>query len=404
MKTSDIDRIHAAGLITPEQRRAIIEHFELDQERNRLLQVLAILGGLLVSAGVILMIASNWDAIPTLVRLAAGWLLMLAVHAAGWKVSRAGRHPAVGASLHLIGSMMFLGNIALVGQAYNLSSRFPDAIILWFAGIAPLAWILRSKAQWILSMAAFGVWMAAEMGESRSWFYFGSEVRQMLFFAMLGIGIYGGGAWLRRSVYPEFGEPTEKFGLLTLHIASFPLDIAFFYSSRTVETGGWVLCGLATVVAVGLIAAGLSRHTELSDRQWRWTWGLVLTGLIGLSWVGLTVKLDDSWRPSAHLVGPHWVSIPVLFGFCLIQAQVGILTRSAFLLNLAITFVGLHVVAAYLQLFGSMLDTGLVFLVGGVLLISLAIFLERKRRKLLHRIREPAAGTAPDAGSNPEAP
>lgn len=386
MNAKDIDKLLAAGLISEAQREAIVSHFQLDEDRNRLLQILAVLGGILVSGGIILLIASNWDSIPRGVRLVAGWLLMVGMHAGGIALSRRETHPAIATSLHLIGSMMFLGNIALVGQIYHLSSRLPNAIFLWFIGIAPLAWILRSKAQFILSLVGFGVWMATELAERNSWLYFGdAEERRLLFFVLLGIAFAGAGAWLRRGRFPEFGPAAEKFGLLTLHIASFPLSVGFFYSSDPVGQGAWAICGGAGVVALLMILGGVFRSPAIPEKQWRWVWGLSLCVMIGLAFIALGYHRPGGGSRSWE--GVHWVAIPVSFSFCLFQAQVGILMRSPFYLNLAITFIGIHLISAYLQLFGTMFDTGLVFLAGGVLLILLSIFLERKRRALMRRLK-----------------
>ena len=239
-------------------------------------------------------------------------------------------------------------------------------------------------------MCSSDLWMALEMNETRSWFYFGSEARQLLFFALLGLAFHAGGASLRWSAFPEFAPPTEKFGILAFHIASFPLTVGAFYSAEKVQLGAWVLCSIIAVLALGLVGFGIVRHPEIPTPQWRRTWGVLLILLMALVWVGLLVKFEFNWSHGMAAVGPHWVAIPVLFTFCLLQAQVGILSRSPFLLNLAITFIGLHLVSAYVQLFGSMFDTGLVFLAGGVLLIGLAVFLERKRRALMKRMAGPA--------------
>ncbi len=185
-------------------------------------RILSIIGAVLVSAGIILLIASNWDAIPRLVKLAGGLALLGGAHAGGWFVGRDGRHPRVAEALHLIGSVMFLANIALVGQIYHLSSRTPNAILLWLLGIAPLAWILRSKAQHILTLGVLALWLGLELNERDSLLYFGGEARQLMFYAIVGVALSGLGMLLQRSRVPEFGPSTEGFGILMLQVAVVP--------------------------------------------------------------------------------------------------------------------------------------------------------------------------------------
>jgi uncharacterized membrane protein len=391
MKTSDIDRIHAAGLISTEQRGAIVEHFQLDRETNKLMVILSIIGAVLVSAGVILSIAANWEEIPRFAKLAGGLGLMLGCHFGGSRLRKDDRHPVVGQALHLVGSGLFLANIALVGQIYNLSSRPPNAILLWWLGIAPLAWILRSRAQHILTLCALGLWLGLELNQRDSLLFFDGGARQFMFYALFGVCFAGFGMWLSRTKFPEFGPTTEKFGLLVMHIVSYPLTLGFFYGSDKVATGAWVASGVTTALAVGFIALSLKNERLLGDRQWRWTWALALAGILALGWVGLLVRMESGYGYYERHLGPHWIAVPALFFFCLLQVQVGLLRRSPWLVNVAMTFLALHVVTAYFQLFGTMGTTGLMFIVTGLFLVGLAFFLERKRRAVLKRMASTSA-------------
>src|SRR5688500_16157561 len=98
MKLSEVQDMRNAGLITEDQRSAIVAHFALDRETNKFLAILSIIGATLVSAGIILLIASNWDAIPRGVKLAGGLALLAGSHAGGWWLSRSGQHPQVAAA------------------------------------------------------------------------------------------------------------------------------------------------------------------------------------------------------------------------------------------------------------------------------------------------------------------
>ncbi len=64
--------------------------------------------------------------------------------------------------------------------------------------------------------------------------------------------------------------------------------------------------------------------------------------------------------------------------------------RSRFFLNLGVVMVAALIITAYLDLFGSMATTGWMFLLSGVFLIAFGIYLEKKRRALLRRMREAA--------------
>jgi uncharacterized membrane protein len=394
MKASDIQRLHEAGLISDDQRRAIIERFKLDRESNKLLVILSIIGALLVGSGIILLIASNWDSIPRLLKLVVGLALLLSAHGGGWAMARKGSHPIVTEALHLIGSGMFLANIALVGQIYHLSSRPPNAILLWLGGIIALPWILRSKAQHILSLCVFGLWIGLELNQPDSLLFFDGEARQFVFYAMLGLVFAGLGLLLARTRFADFGPATEKFGLLTLHIASYPLTLGLFYGSGKAAPGAWTLCGIVTVLAVALLLSAALHPRQTLNAQWRWVWTLAQGSLLALAWMGLTMKVEENWSELHRYVGAHWIAVPVLFIFCMVQTQVGLIRRSPWMVNLAIAFLALHITTAYFQLFGSMQTTGMMFVITGVFLIGLGIYLERKRRVLMKRMAAPPTSAA----------
>src|SRR5690349_20098228 len=116
MKLADIQKLREAGLISDEQQERIVEHFKLHEDSNRFLVIISFVGALLVAAGVALLIAANWEEIPRGVKLAAGCSLALGAEGLGWWLREVhGKYRKSGEALHLLGSCLFLANIALVG-------------------------------------------------------------------------------------------------------------------------------------------------------------------------------------------------------------------------------------------------------------------------------------------------
>ena len=388
MKYSDIEKIQEAGLITAEQQRHIVEHFKLKEEGNQFLVIISFVGAVLVACGIILLIAANWGEIPRGVKIAVGLLLMLGAHGGGWYLREVnGKYRKSGEALHLVGSGLFLGNIALIGQIYHLSARPPNAFLLWWAGIAALPWLLRSKAQHVLSLLAFGLWFGLEINQAGSPVFFGNDEYQILLYALLGLVYLGGGYCLRRTSFAEFASPTEKLGLLAFLAFAYPLTWGVLYR----EHGGlatvspWIFPALAAL-ALLLLAGGVPALTDLS-RQWRWTWGLALAGGIGLLVGELFVAPHWAVGYDQQNDAYHWVCAVGLFVFCLLQIQVGVQRRSEFMVNLGVAFIALLIIATYVNLVGSMARTGLMFLAGGVFLIVFGIYLEKKRRSLMRQMK-----------------
>jgi uncharacterized membrane protein len=387
MKTTDIEKIHEAGLISAEQRDKIIAHFDLKDEGSKFLVIVSFIGAVLVAAGIALLIGAHWDEIPRGVKIAAGLALMLGAHGAGWWLRDARKdYPKTGEALHFAGSLLFLANIALVGQIYHLSSRPANAFLLWWLGIAALPWLLRSAAQFALLLLAIGIWFGVEINDSTSLILFNDE-HQVLLYAMLGLVFTGFGFLLRRSSYIGFSVVAETFGLLAFAIFSYPLTWAGFLSwgYRHADLNPWLLPALGALAAL-LIALGCRNLTTLSQ-QWRVTWGATLVGAAALLVVAHFVPQQTDWHWFGHMTPLNTMAAIAIFIFGLLQVQVGVQLRSAFLVNLGVIFIALDIVSTYIGLFGSMAFTGLMFIISGVFLILFAVFLEKKRRALMKQIK-----------------
>jgi uncharacterized membrane protein len=387
MKTTDIEKIHEAGLITTEQRDNIIAHFGLKEGGNRFLVIVSFIGAVLVAAGIVLLIGAHWDEIPRGVKLFTGLALMLGAHGAGWWLRNVRRdYPKTGEALHFAGSLLFLANIALVGQIYHLSSRPANAFLLWWLGIAALPWLLRSTAQFAMLLLGIGVWLGAEINDPTSLIRFDNE-HQVLIYALLGLVFTGFGFLLRRSSYNDFSGMAETFGLLVFAIFSYPLTWSGFLSwgYRHEEFNHWILPALGIAAAL-LVALGCRNLTSL-PQQWRMTWGATLAGAAALLVLANFVPQQNEWFWFGHMTPFNTVAAIAIFIFCLLQVQVGVQLRSRYLVNLGVTFIALDIIATYIGLFGSMAFTGLMFVISGVFLIIFAVFLEKKRRRLMKQIK-----------------
>jgi uncharacterized membrane protein len=397
MKYADIQKLHDAGLITAEQRDKIIAHFGLKDEGVKFLVIISFVGAVLIAAGIVLLIAAHWNEIPRAVKIASGLLLMLGFHAGGWWLREVqGKYRKTGEALHLIGSCLFLANIALIGQIYNIVSRPPNAFLLWWLGIAALPWLLRSKAQHVLLLLAFGIWFGLEVNERTGWIYCGNDERQLLLYSLLGLVYLGAGWLLRRGAFADFAPPTEKLGLFAFLVFFFPLTWKDAFGWRSGEINGWIFPALGLVALVPL-AVGIKNLRRLTA-QWRWTWFAALFGMMlfmATVWFGLwRTDFDGGQRHLLYWAGSwtYLIAIIALFVFCLLQIQVGLQERSEFLVNLGVIFIALDIVAAYFSLFGSMARTGVMFLLSGIFLIVFGVYLEKKRRKLMKQIKTPTTG------------
>lgn len=398
MKHADIVKLHTLGLITEDQRRQIIERLSLKEEEGRLMQILATLGAVLVVAGVILLISANWENIPRGVKIGTGLALMLVAWAGGWFLrERRGSHPKTGEALYLVGAGLWLANIALVGQIYHLSSRMPNAILLWLAGIAATPWILRARGLFAMSLIAGVVWIGCELNAADGLFGGSWNEAQVPLYGLVGLFFAGWGWFLRTGRRAEFADAADRLGMLLLLGSAYPFCWrGFWVHGLPQHPAALTLLPVLLVGGVALLALGLARTRSDLPVQWRWTWGLTLGGLGTLLTVALALGARGGDRWSYHDEA-QWLYMAFALGLfvaCLLQVQVGVMLRQPFLVNLALALVVLVLIAVYVSLFGTMATTGWMLLLSGIFLLAFGVYLERKRRQLLRQMR-PAATANP---------
>ncbi|PDS31928.1 DUF2157 domain-containing protein [Rhizobium phaseoli] len=150
------------GLLGEETAGVLLAEYDSRPASFSLGRVLMALAAVLLAAAVLLVVASNWEAIPRLVRVGAILALIWAVHIAAARMLARGA-AAAASGLLVIGAMSFGGAISLVGQMYHLSGDEQTVMYLWFAIAAVSAVLFRSGAVVVvagfLSWASFAVYL-----------------------------------------------------------------------------------------------------------------------------------------------------------------------------------------------------------------------------------------------------
>ncbi|MGO7427439.1 DUF2157 domain-containing protein, partial [Rhizobium ruizarguesonis] len=103
------------GLLGQETAGALLAEYDSRPASFSLGRVLMALAAVLLAAAILLVVASNWEAIPRLVRVGVILALIWVVHIAAARLLARGAAAAAGGLL-VIGAMSFGGAISLVGQ------------------------------------------------------------------------------------------------------------------------------------------------------------------------------------------------------------------------------------------------------------------------------------------------
>ncbi len=143
------------GLLETGQATAIMADYDSRPASFSLGRVLSVLAALLVAAAILLLVASNWEAIPRLVRVVGCLIIIWGFYLSGAAFASRNQ-PSLATAMLLLATLSFGAAVSLVAQMYHLSGDEMTMTLLWF-GLAVLsALAFRSGSQVVV--AGFLAW------------------------------------------------------------------------------------------------------------------------------------------------------------------------------------------------------------------------------------------------------
>lgn len=391
------------GLIAPETVDLLVARASEHDGQHRFGSVamgLAAVGGLTVFLGLLLLVSANWAEIPGWFKIAALLTLLGGCHAAGfWIRGRGLERPKTAEALHFVGAGLFIVGVGLISQVYHINGRPPDGVLWWLAAIVPLALLLRSPSITVMSVFALLLWGHMEGS------YAGSPLEMPdSFTAHLVFEIATGSALLFLAAAASrfdqgIATALRGCGIVLLFGGMY---LAGFYRHFTEidSTGNLYLPGAAFIA--GAAGLGFGFRQLVADAP-----GLraALIALIAalLVWCGVALAVDYGALPEGRLLEFHnfgWTRQTSIAAWSLTLAAwalwfllafwcvaLGAQTGRLHYLNLGVLGIGLGVVTRFFDLVGTLAHTGLLFLVGGAVLLITGWLVERWRRSIVWRWR-----------------
>ncbi len=413
----DLPKWRDAGWVTPDGANAILAAVRAGRAAFSLATVVGMFGGLLVGLGVIAFVSANWQEIPRLARLgllAAG--LALAYGAAGLLNRRSLRVFAEVALL--VAGLVFAAAIALVGQSYHLNGEFSGAVALWLVGIFAAALLTGSPTMTALGLVGGGFWTyiaTVDMGAAPHWLGLlpvlaGGAIATVInsrndrllsvlafvFWVVFAIGSasrhydwsFAGAAALGVSTaLLLFAAGAALASLRHERIAGlgrdmlWPALVAILVGLGIEQTIKEPSIGEHTLITLSIVmvVVALALAALAATRKSLTALDGVAIAVLGIAAIAFALNLPPAelW---ARVAGGAMVVIAALWAVNLGQTDVAGSSKSTGLFAL-----GAEVVYLYAVTFGSLMNTAVAFLLGGVLFIVLAWGLYRLDRYLAGR-------------------
>ena len=334
---------------------------------------LAGLGGGLLLAGLILILAENWEALHRGFKLGGWALLQLAFLVTAYYFGRASPdRPALAEAMSFVAGGWMLGGIALVSQIYQLDSRPPNGIWLWLALVLPAAWLLARRAIAAVVFIALVWGLALEAGQIDSIFRADRVDGPWIW---IGLPVLAACLASLPPARPVFIR--NWTGLWTFVAASFfLLALGAGQDLDRSDLGrGWWLAGSG-------ILLGLAIPERCLPRAWDAVTSRLILASTLLPWILLGSRYDAGVVLDELAVGLSWV---LQLATAILVIRVGARSGSESWVNLGYLALLAGILTRYFDFFRDYLEGGTALALTGTLLLFILYALEKARRRTLGR-------------------
>lgn len=363
---------------------------------NRGIQIFGAIGAVLVGLGVILFVASNWEEMGQTRRLAVLLAGFAAAAAGAWFAGRRGL-PKVAEALWLTTTLVFGANIFLIAQIYHRELIYWQGTLRWMLGALVLGWALRSRLQAAVAVPLFLLTMGW-LGASESWLI-GHQFETLFssaglrpIFPLLGVGLIAVSLLVAQSSSWEFASGScfgWGLGLLVMTAVVSTTDPRM--AGRFFEFDG------TNTQIVILIGVGAALTAALLRGRFQWQASrLLLIAITALS-AAMLFHLDGEPWVTATIGGVRFAFagyIVMVFSLTLWTIWTGVRASNVILINIGMATSALLIIFQYFSWSFELLDRSLAFILGGLVLLTLAILMEKKRRALVAGLRPSGGGAS----------
>ena len=342
-----------------------IKEFENSNRKPLMLYAISGIGALSLCLGLISIIAANWHAISSTVKLCLD--LLIGFGLCTYVAVNYERLPKwVKETFIALICGWTLASIALIGQIYQLGGDGKSAITLWTVLITPLILQGRSTLSGVILLGSLGasyVLWAVHLNA-----VYMLTILPSLTLAVLGLRLY-------EPIYQRRPEIISVFNFVALvsmlSVSSFT-SIIFYKNYVPPKEIRYVYEALVLCLPSAYFVWRLVKHKAKSLQ-------IALCASLFCAFVPLLIP---------HNGGLDLLAIIFFLGYWSIVAKGALDVGQVLLFRLATFLIALRLVIIYFELVGTLLDTGLLFLSGGALILFIARFWYKKQQEILREKKD----------------
>lgn len=227
--------------------------------------VVATIGSILIALGIAWLIALNWAAMPSALKVLILVLATAGAYTAG-VLFRIHDYEKIGGSLLVLGALLYTLSIFLIAQTFNLATSLQaDAFLLLLAwvGILFASYVFDSSPSLVVALAEFLIWISLQYFSFVELFRGDFSVGILaIIYLVVGVGLYGL-TQIHKSRDHEFAGIyrywTAFYVLLLTYILSFQTLLPMLWPDGFSLTASvLVFLIIISLIAIVLAVVGIS--------------------------------------------------------------------------------------------------------------------------------------------------
>jgi uncharacterized membrane protein len=296
---TELPALVASGTISAENAQAIERYYEASARGSHKVGfvLLAAIGSILVAAGIVLLIAHNWDDFSRPVRSVIAFLPLLAAQALSVFVlmrrgeSKAWRECAAIFNVAAVGTA-----ISLVSQTYQIHGSLANFIFVWMLLSIPLVYLMRTTLGAITYLIGACVWLEAR-----------HKIDPIYFWPLLLLVVP-----YFASLYRRDRGSRETAGLAIVLAVVAAIGLGY--------TGDFAEANIGILAFAGFFAAvyicGIEFFPTANSGRLHL---LALLAGVGIGGMTIVLTFEESWRRWGTLLWPadfpHGISVAIQLSF-----------------------------------------------------------------------------------------
>lgn len=331
-----------------------------------LINIIGSLGALAIILGIILIISHNWTLIPNSIKISFYILSLIAFHLVAYLVRE--NYPKTSSALHFAGALYIIAGIGLIAQIFHLSDNSGSAYLLWFLMIVPLAITLENKQIIFLSVFVFYLWLTINSEFNH---YLQNESSITLYYTTLATSLM----ILPKISEKLFSSNFEYIGGIILGI----LLVSMGFSHEILSTTSkhdfnchpvtLAIFAINIILTIYIIASKNSNYIKYIE----FAIFLLISSLVSTS---------INFFPIIATSLIYWV---LAFAYGVLIIYYGIKNQNKNLVNIGSWYITLEIITRFIDLVGTMLFTGAMFILFGLIMITFAFYAEKYRKYLINK-------------------